>query len=70
MTTNIVGTLRKIREQHSSQLSDELIKEIDEAIDTYENTKTLTDNIDFALKMLELISKAINFIENLRDLFS
>ncbi len=69
MPNNAVATLRKIREQHSSQLSDELIKEIDEVIDTYDDTKELTNNIESASKILELMSKAIDFIENLRDLF-
>ena len=69
MPNNAVATLRKIREQLSNQLSDELIKEIDEVLDTYDDHKELTDGIESASKLLELMSKAIDFIENLRDLF-
>ena len=46
MPTHPVATLRKIREQLSNQLSDELIKEIDEALDTYDDHKELTDCIE------------------------
>lgn len=65
-----VATLRKIREQHQHQLNDEIIKEIDEVIDAYNNSNTLIENAEFASKILEVMIKAVFFIERISNLIT
>lgn len=70
MTTHQpIATLRKIREQHSTDLSDELIKEIDEVIDAYNDSDTLIKKAELASRILEVMVKSADFIEKISDLF-